>query len=128
MFSQALLEKVENLQRQLHCAEKKLLSKELESEERVRNLFVVFLQSLLFHSFQQAFAACCHHCITLFFFYFAFSLLHHSLQILLDHAAFSVALKTRPLTPLFFPALSLHVAIPSLLIYYSELVLQGATK
>uniref|UniRef100_A0A3Q2CAU2 Uncharacterized protein n=1 Tax=Cyprinodon variegatus TaxID=28743 RepID=A0A3Q2CAU2_CYPVA len=31
----ALLEKVENLQRQLHCAEKKLLSKELESEERV---------------------------------------------------------------------------------------------
>ncbi|XP_015242961.1 PREDICTED: centrosomal protein of 112 kDa-like, partial [Cyprinodon variegatus] len=33
--NKALLEKVENLQRQLHCAEKKLLSKELESEERV---------------------------------------------------------------------------------------------
>ncbi|XP_037834665.1 centrosomal protein of 112 kDa isoform X2 [Kryptolebias marmoratus] len=33
--NKALQEKVESLQRQLHCAEKKLLSKELETEERV---------------------------------------------------------------------------------------------
>ncbi|KAM4717696.1 centrosomal protein of 112 kDa isoform 2-T2 [Anableps anableps] len=33
--NKALQEKVESLRRQLHCAEKKLLSKELETEERV---------------------------------------------------------------------------------------------
>ncbi len=34
-FPQALQEKVESLQRQLHATEKKLLSKELETEEKV---------------------------------------------------------------------------------------------
>ncbi len=34
-FPQALQEKVESLQRQLHCSEKKLLNKELETEEKV---------------------------------------------------------------------------------------------
>lgn len=34
-FPQALQEKVESLQRQLHSSEKKLLSKELETEEKV---------------------------------------------------------------------------------------------
>lgn len=40
-FPQALQEKVESLQRQLRCSEKKLLSKELETEEKV-------IQALIF--------------------------------------------------------------------------------
>lgn len=48
---QALQEKLESLRRQLHSAEKKLLNKELETEERVMNLFVLFPQSLLSHCF-----------------------------------------------------------------------------
>ncbi|MEQ2164345.1 hypothetical protein GOODEAATRI_005726, partial [Goodea atripinnis] len=96
----ALQEKVESLQRQLQCAEKKLLSKELETEERVMKLFVLFPQSLLFPFFSaEQSPAYCHYCIT--FFNFAISLLHHNLHSLLDHAAFSVALKTCPLTPTF---------------------------
>uniref|UniRef100_A0A3Q2DNR1 Uncharacterized protein n=1 Tax=Cyprinodon variegatus TaxID=28743 RepID=A0A3Q2DNR1_CYPVA len=45
--NKALLEKVENLQRQLHCAEKKLLSKELESEERVHQEYEEKIKGLM---------------------------------------------------------------------------------
>lgn len=48
-FPQALQEKVESLQRQLHCSEKKLLSKELETEEKViHSCFFFPLPSHLF--------------------------------------------------------------------------------
>lgn len=43
-FPQALQEKVESLQRQLHSSEKKLLSKELEIEEKVMHSSFVFLK------------------------------------------------------------------------------------